>query len=191
VTATPSSNANGAAHDRLRIVSHFPGRVRVRAQTFRVLPEVAEEVSQRLLEEDGVFEAKIAKTTGSIVVSYDPRRIQLPRVVSIILRTGGLHGIEVDSPADGRLAPSRGGDRVRDAFHTFNESLRGGTKGEVDLKVAVPGALAAMGIGMVLAGRFVMPFWYDFVFWSFVTFHNMNPREARSVRLVDDDGADE
>ena len=31
-----------AARDELRIVSHFPGRLRVRAETFRVLPEVAE-----------------------------------------------------------------------------------------------------------------------------------------------------
>ena len=192
--ASPAVGERGK-RDTLRIVSHFPGRVRVRAETFRVLPEVAEEVEERLLAEPGVASVKVAPTTGSMVVSYDPRQLQLPRVISIMLRVGGLHGIAVDAPAGGALAPSEGGNRVRAAFDSFNETLRGGTKGSIDLKVAFPGALAAMGLGMALSGRFVMPFWYDFVFWSFVTFQNLNPREGGSVRRAEvaeaDDGADE
>jgi hypothetical protein len=164
--------------DRLRLVSHFPGRLRVRAETFRVLPEVGEEVAQRLLEEEGVSQVKASPVTGSLVVSYDPRALQLPRLIQILIRVGGLHGIEVDAAVDWTKAPPHG-EQVRGAFAGINDAIRETTKGKIDLKVAVPGALAAMGAGMALFGRPRMPMWYDFLFWSFVTFHNLNPREPR------------
>ena len=166
--------------DRLRLVSHFPGRLRVRAETFRVLPEVANEVVEKLGEESGVSEVKVSPVTGSLVVSYDPRELQLPRLIQLLVRLGGLHGIEVDAQADWTKAPPHG-DSVREAFGKLNESIRETTKGKLDLRVAVPGALVAMGAGLLLRGRFVMPMWYDFFFWSFVTFHNVNPRREAAA----------
>lgn len=185
----PRGRATGPQppQDRLRLISHYPGRLRVRAETFRVLPEVAEEVSQRLLEEEGVKDVSSSTITGSLLVVYDPRQLQLPRIIQLLIRVGGLHGLEVDAAND-FLAASEGGTRVREAFDGANESLRGVTRGHVDMKVALPGALAGLGVGMLLAGRFVMPFWYDFMFWSFVTFQNLNPREASAVRRSEENG---
>jgi hypothetical protein len=44
----------------------------------------------------------------------------------------------------------------------------------VDLRAAVPGSLAAGGLAMLLFGRRMTPAWYDMIFWSFVTFMNLN-----------------
>src|SRR5262249_12499114 len=83
--------------DRLRFVSHFPGRLRVRATTFRVLPDVADGVAQRLREEPGVSSVEVARVTGSILVHYDPRVVEMPRLAQLLVRLGGLHGLEVDA----------------------------------------------------------------------------------------------
>jgi hypothetical protein len=145
------------------LVSHFPGRLRVRAETFRVLPEVAEEVCTRLAEEHGVKAVKTSPLTGSLLVTYEPRELQLPRVIQLLIRVGGLHGLEVDS-AEQWTQPARGGRRVREGFDGVNEALRGATRGNV-------------------------------MFWSFVIFQNLNPREGGreggTVRRNDDRGRDE
>jgi hypothetical protein len=175
---------NEGARDELRIVSHFPGRLRVRAETFRVLPEVAEEVSQRLTEEPGVVETKASPITGSLVITYDPRALQLPRLVQVLVRIAGLHGIEVDARYDPG-APDHG-VRLRQALGVLNRSLRGKSGGRVDLKVALPGTLGSMGIAMLLGGRWRSPEWYDLVFWSFVTFCNLNVAGAANAARKDD-----
>ena len=54
--------------DRLRLVSHFPGRLRVRAEMFRVMPEVADEVVARLRQEPAVTGTESSAVTGSLLV---------------------------------------------------------------------------------------------------------------------------
>ena len=165
-----------AARDELRIVSHFPGRLRVRAETFRVLPEVADEVTTRLGEEPGVVEVKSSRVTGSLLVTYDPRALQLPRLVQVLVRIAGLHGLEIDARHDPN-APEDGA-RVRQALGLLNRALVGKSGGRVDLKVAVPGTLGSLGVAMLLGGRRRVPEWYDLIFWSFVTFRNLNARQG-------------
>lgn len=167
--------SESVAKDRLRIVSHFPGRLRVRAETFRVLPEVAEEVAQRVGEEHGVSSAAMSPVTGSLLVTYDPRELQLPRLIHLLVRVGGLHGIEVDAANDWQHK-DEDGVRVRAFFGQINDAVRAATSGTLDMKVAVPGTLAGTGLLMFLAGRRRVPEWYDLLFWAFVTFSNLNPR---------------
>jgi hypothetical protein len=183
--------STGAAHesappqDRLRLVSHFPGRLRVRAETFRVLPEVGAEVAQRVAEEPGVTGTSASPVTGSLLVTYDPRELQLPRLIHLLVRVGGLHGIEVDPANDWKHAPEDG-DRVRAAFAKVNDALRAATSGKLDMKVAVPGALAGTGLLVFLTRRRRVPEWYDLMFWAFVTFSNLNPRrETRDEQHAD------
>ena len=180
-----AAGANGAAtpvKDRLRLVSHFPGRLRVRAQTFRVLPEVGEDVAQRIAEETGVLGTSVSPVTGSLLVTYDPRTLQLPRLIALMIRMGGLHGLEVDSPEAWMHSPSDGA-RVREAFAKANDAVRGMSRGKVDMKVVLPGALAGTGLLMFVAGNRRVPEWYDLLFWGFMTFLNLNPREGDLVSL--------
>jgi hypothetical protein len=163
--------------DRLRLVSHFPGRLRVRAEMFRVLPDVADAVAQRMREEPGVGCVENSTRTGSLVIVYEPRTIQLPRVVELLVRTGGLHGLEVDLGAErtGREPP---GLFVREVLDKWNQLASKLADGRIDLKTGVPGMLAAAGLGILLFGKRRTPEWYDLLFWSFVTFVNLNPKDA-------------
>ncbi len=173
--------------DRLHLVSHFPGRLRVRADTFRVLPEVAADVSQRLLEEPGVIGVESATRTGSLVIKYDPSTVQLARIASLLVRLGGLHGLEVDVRTEDIDRMRRPAAHVRDLFGTWDRLTRHAAEGRIDLRTAIPASLAAAGLGIFFFGRRRTPEWYDLLFWSFTMFVNVNPpsspvKEARPVR---------
>jgi hypothetical protein len=145
----------------------------VRAETFRVLPEVAHEVVERVRAEPGVASATGSETTGSVLVLYDPSETQLLRLLRMIVRTGGLAGIEVDRIDREPSAPP--GARVRGALGELDARLREAADGAIDARTAVPGVLALLGIGKLLRGGARVPEWYDLLFWSFVTFSNLNP----------------
>jgi hypothetical protein len=163
--------------DRLRLVSHFPGRLRVRAEMFRVMPEVADEVAARLREEPAVTGIETSRITGSLLVKYDPGGLQLPRLVQIIVRTGRLGGLEVDASEDWTKRDPPG-ERVRVAIEQLNLRMREATGGRVDGRVAIPGALLVGGLALLLRDP-VVPNWWDLTFWAYTTFHNMNPHPPR------------
>jgi hypothetical protein len=169
--------------DRLRIVSHFPGRLRVRAETFRLLPEVADQVARRVAQDPGVTGVDMFRATGSIVIGYEPKRIELPLLVRLIVWEAGLGGVVVDAPAAGQGAAELSqGERVRSAAASLNDSLQERSGGKVDMRTALPGGLAAGGMAMLLFGRRRMPAWYDLVFWALVTFWNLNASSAATQR---------
>jgi hypothetical protein len=159
--------------DRLRLVSHFPGRLRVRAEMFRALPDVADEVVARLEEEEAVTDVKASRLTGSLLVTYDPAGLQLPRLVQIIVRTGRLAGVEVDVTEDWKTREPPGA-RVRGTFGRINERVREVTGGRLDGRAAIPAALLMGGVTLLLRGPRA-PNWWDLTWWAYSTFHNMNP----------------
>ena len=166
-----------AREDRLRVIAHLPGRLRVRAETFRILPEVAGEVASRVRKEPGVSSATASALTGSVLVLYDPAETQILRLLRAIVLTGGLAGLEVDKrDVEASALP---GDRVRDVLRSIDARIRAVAGGKADLRVAVPSTLALLGLSKLLTGTTTpAPQWYDLLFWSFVTFSNLNPRPA-------------
>jgi hypothetical protein len=158
----------------LRVVYHFPGRLRVRADRLREEPEVARAVGARLDEQDGVRDHHVSPLTGSLLVHYDAHEVQLPHLVHAIVDAGGFSGVQVDfSSADLPAEPA--GVKVRKALDRFNTKIRTASRNGVDLRTAAPGTLAGMGVFALVFGRRLMPNWYDLLFWSFVTFVNLNP----------------
>ncbi len=176
-----------SARDRLRLVSHYPGRLRVRADAFHDRPEVGDEVARLVGEEPGVTSATAAPLTGSLLVLYDPRAIQLPKLVQTLIRLGGLHGIAVDEADAWRELPEQA-DRVRAAFASANGVFLEGSRGAIDMRTLFPFALAGTGVALFLSGRRRPPEWYDLLNWALMTFWNMNPRDRASERSRGEDG---
>jgi hypothetical protein len=148
--------------------------LRVRAEAFRIRPEVAEEVARRVEKEPGVLGATTSLLTGSMVITYEPRDLELPALIKVLVRAGGLRGLEVDAAHEWRSVPSPGA-RLRNVFASVDDTARAQARGKFDVRVAVPGALATGGLAMFLLGRRRIPEWYDLLFWGFVTFVNLNP----------------
>ena len=177
----PRSNGHGAngsngasalvTRGRLKIVSHFPGRLRVRAEAFRDRAR-GDAAAEAIRAEDGVRTADATPLTGSLLVTYDARRVQLPWLVQLIVRVANLDGIEADH--DGKpYTPA--GPAIREALDKVNDRLVAATRGRLDSKTAVPATMVGLGFLTILLGRYRPPEWYDWMFWSFVTFMNLNP----------------
>jgi len=146
----------------------------VKAAKLRGAPEYAEKVVESLTRENGVLDARVSSTTGSLVIRYDTHSVQLPRLIHAVLAAGGFSGVAVDAPLFG-LPTMAGGERVRAAIAKVNAELELTTGGKVDLRTAVPGTLAGLGLLFFLFRNRRIPEWYDLLFWSFVTFVNLNP----------------
>jgi hypothetical protein len=69
----------------------------------------------------------------------------------------------------------------------LDQRVRAASGGRVDLRVAIPAALAGTGVAMFLGGRRRVPEWYDLLFWGFVAFCNVNPPGQRARAANDDD----
>jgi hypothetical protein len=142
------------------------------------MPEVADEVVARLRQEPAVTGTESSAVTGSLLVLYDPGALQLPRLVQLIVRTGRLGGLEVDSSGDwAKREPP--GDRLRATFGQLNQRMREASGGRLDGRVAIPAALLAGGLGLLLRAP-IVPNWWDLTFWAYTTFHNMNPHPGRA-----------
>lgn len=170
---------------RLEVVSHYPGRLRVRARVFRVLPGVAQGVAAHLNEDPAVISVETSRITGSIVIAYDPLRLELTRLVARLVRIAGLHGIRTDA-CEGTLTRPPQGARLRQRIASCNEALRKLTTDAIDLRTAVPGTFAAGGLAILLFGRRRTPEWYDLMFWGFVTFVNLNSAGSATGRMSHD-----
>jgi Heavy metal associated domain 2 len=162
------------ADDRIRVVHHCEGRLRVKAERLRGSAVLAESVVESLTRETGVLEARVSATTGSLIIRYDTHILQLPRLIHAVLEAGGWSGVAVDAPLFG-LPTMAGGDRIRAALAKVNETLELETGGKLDMRTAVPGTLAGLGLLFFLFRSRRIPEWYDLFFWSFVTFVNLNP----------------
>jgi hypothetical protein len=172
-------------HDRLVLISHFAGRLRVRAETFHVLPEVGEEVVTELCAQDGVTSAASSPVTGSILVTYDASIVELSTLVAIIIRAGALQGITLE-PMLGGNGSLTGGQRLRSSLASLNAQVSNQCRGRLDLKLGVPAALTASGLLVLAAGGRLLPQWYDLLFWGFVSFCNLNPHGERQAGANDD-----
>jgi hypothetical protein len=163
----------------LRVVSHLPGRLRVAAEPFRTLPDVADAVVAALEAEPAVKSARASRVTGSVLVLYDADAIDLLRLLRVVMRTSGLTALR----ADRRDAPAgpRPGDRLRGLLGEIDARARAAAGGKADLRVGVPASLALLGLGRLVAGGARVPEWYDLLFWSFVTFSNLNPPAPRGA----------
>jgi hypothetical protein len=158
--------------DKLQLVSHFPGRFRVRARKFREQPKLAETVAQRVSGEPGVLSASASALTGSILVIYDPRTVQVDAVVDALLSASGLSSVVADAEECASGTPLAG--RILKTFLSADTSVFRAANGQLDLRTMVPGALLCGGVATLLLKSFVQPQWFDLVFWSYVTFNNLN-----------------
>lgn len=63
---------------------HFiPGRVRIRFHRLKGSPALAEEVRGRLLAIEGIRSVDTNPVTGTVLLRYDPARIQWESVLSV------------------------------------------------------------------------------------------------------------
>lgn len=90
-----------------RCVHHCPGRARFRLPIIRDDKAAAGRVRRLLSALDGVTGVEIRSASASVVVTYDPARIDF-ETISTALRRGGCLGAGGGMPAGGGLAAQAG-----------------------------------------------------------------------------------
>jgi hypothetical protein len=160
----------------LVVAHHHPGRLRVRAHILEVDPELRRRAVAAVAGVDGV--ASVRETaTGSVLVEYDPERVDAGQLLSEITAAATLW---LAPPAPPRSAARA----VLESGRALDARFADWTGGRVDLRVAVPAALAAGSIATLIFGARSVPRWDNLLYWSFTVFRALN--DGRTPR--DDPG---
>jgi len=160
----------------LKIVHHHPGRLRVRADAFLDGGPLAERTRMGLVRFGGVRSIVHDPRTGSLLVQYDPHRIDAERLIDSIVELSALSVAPLRPP---RPEPGAGIVALVRRLDAITQELTGG---RFDLGVLVPGGLAALGVYSFLKGPHKrMPRWDSFVYWGYAVFLQAHPAPPRAA----------
>jgi hypothetical protein len=191
-TRTRARQHDDARHGR--IVSHAPGRMRVRLHPEHRDPEALAEIEESLRIQGGVSSVSTDARTGSVLVHYDRHALSRDDLVSMLFDVGvvarNLLGAE-DVPEDLGRDDERKGvaqhsasatgilDAVTDLDHRISEL----TGGKVDLKVLVPAGLGLMALRQVALnglGLGQVP-GYVLLWYTFDSFYKLHQRKTAAL----------
>jgi hypothetical protein len=153
--------------DRSLVVAHHhPGRLRVRARVLETDPELRRRAVAAVAMVDGVTSV-VDSPTGSVLVEYDPERVDAGALVGEIAAAAALW---IAPPPTQRSAARA----VFESGRALDAHVADWTGGRFDLRVAVPAALAAGSIATLLFGAWRAPRWDSLLYWSFTVFRALN-----------------
>jgi hypothetical protein len=185
---------------RARIVSHTPGRLRVRVNSGSREPRSMHQLGRRLQGALGPGRVEVSPATGSVLVRYDRQANSSADIVSILHDIGVVieettRGVEFD-PSEAAGTHSITGDRIVDGVTDLDRQLSALTGRKIDLKVLFPLTLgglglwraASSGLGLDQVPAWVM-LWYAFdSFWKFHNTSRPDPAAAGHTE-AEPDGA--
>lgn len=174
-----------APRGALALIHHHPGRLRVRAESFRD-GEAVERVRAALDMEPGISAVSHNLKTGSLLVEYQPGHTHAEAILTCIAATTGL-----DMPADDDRPRGKQPALVAiDAARELNDMVHEVTGYRADLRSIVPvgmAALAAYSFAVHSDAR--LPRWDNLLYWSYNIFSQLHRREIEGASPVGAGGA--
>ena len=167
------------AHEPLELVHHHPGRLRLRAVAFRVRAGeggALDAVLEMLQGSPGVRAVSHRPRTGSLLIEYEPGLVEANAILERVADAAGLE-LVVD-PRDARRARPSPAAQAIGVTREVNAIAYELTGYRVDLRAAVPAALAALGVyAFVQQKGERLPRWDNLVYWSYNIFTSLHRRE--------------
>lgn len=187
----PARLREGQRHGR--IVSHAPGRMRVRLGREHRDPEAFAQLERELGGRAGVSSVTTDHRTGSVLVRYDHLALAKDDVTSMLLDVGvvalDLLGAEDAAEDLGEertprsVAPhSSGAASVLDAVTDLDHRISRLTGGRLDLKLLVPAGLGLLALRQVALnglGLGTVP-GYVLLWYTFDSFYKLHQRKAEA-----------
>ncbi len=181
-------------HRHGHIVSHAPGRLRVRLHEEHRDPAALATIEQQLSGQAGITSVTTNARTGSVLVQYDHGTLSKDGVTAMLFDVGvvarELLGAE-EVPED--LGRGDGERRVADhsstatglldALTDLDYRLSQLTNGKVDFKLLVPLGLGALAVRQILTsglGLGTMP-GYVLLWYTFDSFYKLHQRKSAAV----------
>jgi Heavy metal associated domain 2 len=176
----PSSN-DEAEREVLTLVHHHPGRLRVRATTFRE-GEAANRVQRALDMEPGITAVSHNAKTGSLLIEYQPGLAEPESILYAIAEAAGLEMPSDDGGARRREPALVAIDTVREVNSIVHEV----TGYRADLRTIVPAGMAALAAYSFVANREArLPRWDNLLYWSYNIFSQLHRREIDGQQGAD------
>jgi hypothetical protein len=172
-----------------QIVSHAPGRIRVRLEAGQRSPAVLDQIEHALGRKSGVASVSTNARTGSILVYYDEDILSKDDLTAMLsdvgvaaLESGGADEASRDRGRGGRAVAdhSSGAVSVLDAVTDLDHWISRLTGGKLDLKLLVPaglGLLALRQIALNGVGLGQMP-GYVLLWYTFDSFYKLHQRKT-------------
>ena len=162
-----------AAIGALRVVHHHPGRLRVRARSLERDASRTRAAVEAMRRRKDVAGVRAQDLTGSILVEYDPERVDGGALLEALANALQL-SVEV-TPARKSVARA-----ITDAARAADERVSVLTRGRLNLRSGVP---VAMGIGSVASLLWARdrraPRWDNLLYWAFACFMALNHEPER------------
>jgi hypothetical protein len=173
--ADPSATTE-VVREVLELVHHHPGRIRVRADVFRVgegRDARARDASAALRAVPGVTRFDHNARTGSVLIEYEPGLAEPGVILGRLAEAAGL------VVADEALARSRTPALVAvGALQELNAIASELTGHKADLRSLVPAGLAALSAySLATSKEPVLPRWDNLLWWSYSIFLNHHRAE--------------
>jgi hypothetical protein len=193
----PDGDPRPPSRDLLTLVHHHPGRLRVRADTFRVggpsetstlarpgeavaagpaqpsSPGPFDRVRAALDAEPGIVAVTHNARTGSILIEYQPGLTDSETILGIVAGAVGL-----DMPSDEGVPGKKPALIAIDAAREVNELVSDLTGHQADLRGLVPMGMAAFAAYSFVYGKDArLPRWDNLLYWSYNIFSQLHRRE--------------
>lgn len=159
------------------VVSAVPGRLRVRADRSLRSPDSMHALEELLCGLKGVREVQVNPTTGSFLVFYDPKSLNIAE----LYLAAQAANLNIVVPGMGPEAGPEGGvsevaQAITTRFGQVDRAVAGFTGGKLDAKTLAPLALSAVAVRQLVTqgARLSAIPWYVLLWYSFEMFTKYN-----------------
>jgi hypothetical protein len=150
----------------LFIAHHHPGRLRVRTEAFLGEGPAAERTKTGLAQTPGVLSAIHDPRTGSLLVKYEPRDLDVNRLITRIGELSGLSCVTTSA-----RTPAGTAAHIVTAVRKVDQLTESLTGGRLSLGELVPASLVAFGVySFFKSSHARVPRWDSLIYWAYSVF---------------------
>ena len=180
---TPPLQRTQPRNEALYLVHHHPGYVRLRADAFIDVGDDDDAMSaarQAAEAVEGVLSWTHNPKTGSVVVEYDPERIEADDLLKHVATRAGFRGLEVATHT--KSSRHELVNVFLDGVQDLNVIVSQMTGDRADLRELVPIALVATSVVSFIKNddRGRLPQWSNALYHAYRVFMHWHRREVRT-----------
>jgi len=170
-----------------------PGRIRFRLTWLRDHRDESDAIADALSDVAGVDEVQVRPFTGSVLVTYDPARVDVAAIRAALCTAAGVPEVTLpghETPAQLRQILRGSVDEgahlsqvASKAFQGLNVDLLRLTGGRASLGTLTSLGLVAGAAAKVLgSGRIELPEWHQLLWWGFRSFTELEGEAIATAR---------
>ncbi len=115
----------------LDVTHSIPGRMRIRSERLK-MENIGQMVSVQLSKIDGISKVQPTLVTGSLLIEYDPAKIEKDLLIGAVIK---LTGLEEELNLQKRPGVY---NEIQHVNHAMNQAVMDKTKGTMDLRTMIP-----------------------------------------------------